>query len=106
MAEHRNTPKEAPEGKTVREVELVKVVVSRDGQRVSAQWAIHPQMKLDLQPEQWHEISDLMSKITSLVGSRFAQILTHAEPPDRRKGSGCHAGRGVGPPDGARSHMV
>ena len=80
MAERHETPKPAAEAKTVREVELVKIVVSRDGQRVSAQWAIHPQMKLDLQPQEWQEVSELMGKITTLVGGRFAQILSHAEP--------------------------
>lgn len=70
-----------PEGKnrTVREVELLKVVVTRQGQQVSAQWAIHPQMKVDLLPEEWKEVSELMMKVTQLVGARFAQILAAAD---------------------------
>jgi len=35
------------------EVELLKVVVTREGRQVSAQWAIHPQIKHDLLPEEW-----------------------------------------------------
>lgn len=62
------------------EVELLKVVVARDGRKVSAQWAIHPQIKLDLKPEEWKEVSDLMAKVTGLVGTRFAEILAEAEP--------------------------
>jgi hypothetical protein len=62
------------------ELELLKVVVSRDGQKVTAQWGIHPQMKNDLQPQEWTELADLMSKVTGLVGTRFAEILADAEP--------------------------
>ncbi len=62
------------------EVELLKVVVTREGLKVSAQWGIHPQMKKDLRPEEWKELSDLMARITSIVGDRFAQILSDAEP--------------------------
>ena len=75
-------PPKKPNGdsRTVREVELLKVIVSRDGRKVNAQWAIHPQMKVDLKPDEWKEVSDLMTKITGIVGSRFADILTDAEP--------------------------
>ena len=62
------------------EVELLKVVVSREGQKVSAQWGLHPQIKHDLLPEEWKEVSDLMAKLTTLVGSRFAEILAQTEP--------------------------
>lgn len=63
-----------------REVELLKVEVTREGQKVSAQWAIHPQLKHDLSSEEWKEVSDLMVKVTGIVGSRFAQVLAEAEP--------------------------
>jgi len=68
------------EPEPAREVELLKVEVTRAGQKVSAQWAIHPQLKHDLSPEEWKEVSDLMVKVTGLVGSRFAQVLADAEP--------------------------
>ncbi len=63
-----------------REVELLMVVVTRDGQQVNAQWGIHPQMKQDLRPEEWREVSELMGKVTGIVGTRFAEILAHTEP--------------------------
>ena len=63
-----------------RDTELLKVVVSRAGQQVNAQWAIHPQIKHDLKPEEWKEISDLMTKVTGIVGTRFSQVLAEAEP--------------------------
>jgi hypothetical protein len=64
----------------VKEVELLRVVVAREGTQVSAQWAIHPQIKHDLLPDQWKKVSELMGKVTALVGKRFAQILSRAEP--------------------------
>jgi len=68
------------ESDVARDVELLKVVVTRDGQKVSAQWAIHPQIKHDLLPEEWKEISDLMAQVTGIVGTRFSEILSEAEP--------------------------
>jgi hypothetical protein len=63
-----------------RDVELVKVVVTREGRKVSAQWAIHPQMKRDLPEDEWQELSELMVKVTGIVGQRFAKVLEAAEP--------------------------
>ncbi|GKS56531.1 hypothetical protein YTPLAS18_00580 [Nitrospira sp.] len=65
---------------TVKEVELLRVLVSRTGQAVSAEWAIHPQLKHDLRPEEWKEVVDLMGKVTTLVGGRFKRILSEVEP--------------------------
>jgi hypothetical protein len=65
---------------TVREVELMKVLVSRDGRKVTAQWAIHPQIKKDLLPTEWKEVSELMAQVTGIVGNRFSEILSTSEP--------------------------
>jgi hypothetical protein len=67
---------ESPRGQ---DLELLKVVVTREGQQVSAQWGIHPQMKRDLLLEEWTELNELMTKVTGIVGSRFAEILSEAE---------------------------
>lgn len=64
----------------VREVELLRVVVSREEKKVAAQWALHPQLKQDLLPAEWEEVSKLMGEVTNLVGKRFAQVLSEAEP--------------------------
>jgi hypothetical protein len=70
-----------PEGQEPsREVELLKVVVSREGQKVTAQWGLHPQIKQDLKAEELKEIGALMTKVTGIVGTRFAQVLAEAEP--------------------------
>ncbi len=65
---------------TVKEVELLRVLVSRTGRAVAAEWAVHPQLKHDLQPDEWREVVELMGKVTQLVGNRFKQVLSTAEP--------------------------
>lgn len=68
------------EHQAVREVELLRVVVSREHKKVAAQWALHPQLKQDLLPAEWEEVSKLMGEVTKVVGNRFAQVLSEAEP--------------------------
>lgn len=68
------------DNKAVREVELLRVVVSREEKKVAAQWALHPQLKQDLLPAEWEEVSKLMGDVTNLVGKRFAQLLSEVEP--------------------------
>ena len=65
---------------TTWDIELLRVLVSRTGTQVDAQWAIHPQLKHDLKPEEWKEVSELMAQVTTLVGNRFSQVLSQAEP--------------------------
>ena len=73
-------PKPAGAETTSWDVELLHVLVSRKGSQVEAQWAIHPQLKQDLLPHEWQEVTDLMSKVSSIVGSRFSQVLSQADP--------------------------
>jgi len=73
-------PGNGGQGAQALDVELLKVVVTREGQKVTAQWAIHPQIKLDLLPDEWKELSDIMSQVTNIVGTRFAQVLSETEP--------------------------
>lgn len=67
----------------IKEVELLRILVSRKGTQVDAQWAIHPQLKQDLLPREWQEVTDLMAKVTGIVGARFSKVLMQAdsEPP-------------------------
>jgi len=62
------------------DVELLHVLVSRKGSQVEAQWAIHPQLKRDLLPHEWQEVTDLMAKVSAIVGNRFSQVLSQADP--------------------------
>ncbi len=68
------------EQEPIKDVELLRVVVLREGQNVNAQWAIHPQLKHDLKPEEWTEVSELMKQITGVVGNHFSKVLTEADP--------------------------
>ena len=68
------------------DVELLRVLVSRTGTHVDAQWAIHPRLKEDLLPSEWKEVTDLMAKVTDIVGHRFSEVLSKAE-----SGSSGHA---------------
>lgn len=74
-----NPPQSAGAESAASEVELLRVQVSRRGSQVDAQWAIHPQLKLDLLPNEWQEVTDLMGKVTGIVGRRFSQILSQAD---------------------------
>lgn len=74
-----NPSQEAGTESAASEVELLRVQVSRKGSQVDAQWAIHPQLKLDLLPNEWQEVADLMGKVSSIVSHRFSQILSQAD---------------------------
>jgi len=77
----RNKADQAGNGQPfAKDVELLRVLIAREGKKVSAQWALHPQLKQDLQPEELKEVSELMAKVTNLVGGRFSEILSEAEP--------------------------
>jgi hypothetical protein len=78
----KTSPQDEPGGdaRTVKEVELLRVLISRAGRQVSAQWALHPQIKQDLKAEEIKEVTELMSQVTGIVGKRFAEILAAAEP--------------------------
>ena len=73
-------PQSAGAETTSWDVELLRVLVSRNGSQVEAQWAIHPQLKQDLLPHEWQEVTDLMAKVSAIVGNRFSQILSQADP--------------------------
>lgn len=75
-----NMPQVAGSTSHTQDVELLRVLVSRKGTQVNAQWGIHPQLKQDLLPQEWQEVTDLMGKVTDIVGTRFAQVLTQADP--------------------------
>lgn len=61
------------------DVELLRVLVSRIGTQVEAQWAIHPQLKQDLLPDEWQEVKSLMAKVSDIVGNRFSEALSNVD---------------------------
>jgi hypothetical protein len=86
----RATPPSGPDNRTAADdshaeaatwdVELLRVLVTRKATQVDAQWAIHPQLKQDLRPEEWKEVTDLMAKVADIVGTRFSEVLSSVEP--------------------------
>jgi hypothetical protein len=61
------------------ETEILYVVIQRDGKQVSAKWGLHQNLKEELKPEEWKELTEVMGKVTTLVGSRFSHVLNQAE---------------------------
>lgn len=61
------------------ETEILTVHVERDGRHVSAKWGLHPQVKEELTPEEWKEVTDIMGKVTDVVGKRFSEILAQGQ---------------------------
>ena len=77
---HGNPSQPAGAESHAKDLELLRVLVSRKGTQVDAQWAIHPHLKQDLLPQEWREVTDLMTKVIGIVGTRFSQALTQADP--------------------------
>lgn len=61
------------------ETEILHVAVQRDGQKVSTKWGLHPNLKDELKPEEWKELTEIMGKVTTIVGTRFAEVLNQTE---------------------------
>ena len=60
-------------------IHLIDVVVVREGEMVSSKWGIHPQLKRDLEPAEWEEVSGYMNRVVAIVGSKFSQQLSRHE---------------------------
>jgi len=72
-------PSSSPTAANIPQTEILYVAVQREGQQVSAKWGLHPSLKEELKPEEWKELTDIMGKVTTLVGNRFSKILNNAE---------------------------
>lgn len=81
MASRESQSQGHAHGSSLPEIELLNVSIARQNQTVSAQWGLHPELKKEIPLDEWKELSDLMNKVTDLVGRRFSEILAE-------KGSG------------------
>lgn len=61
------------------ETEILNVSVEREGQAVTAKWGLHPKLKEELLPEEWKELTEVMGKVTNIVGKRFSEILAQGQ---------------------------
>ena len=71
-------PPGAPDG-APNSIQLINVLVVREGELVSAKWGIHPQLKKDLDPAEWEELSTHMNRVTAIVGAKFVEQLSQDE---------------------------
>ncbi|HLG44177.1 MAG TPA: hypothetical protein VI337_04105 [Nitrospirales bacterium] len=60
-------------------IQLIHVLIVREGELVSSKWGIHPQLKRDLSPSEWKELNDHMNRVTDIVGAKFAEQLSSNE---------------------------
>lgn len=60
-------------------IQLINVLVVREGEMVSSKWGIHPQLKSELAPAEWQELSEHMNRVTAIVGAKFADQLSQDE---------------------------
>ena len=60
-------------------IQLINVLVMREGEMVSAKWGVHPQLKKDLIPAEWEELSEHMNRVTAIVGAKFVEQLSKDE---------------------------
>ena len=67
------------QGATPNRIQLINVLVVREGETVSSQWGIHPQLKQDLAPSEWQELSEHMNRVTAIVGAKFVEQLSRDE---------------------------
>lgn len=68
-------PSSSDGSKSPLETEILTVHVEREGQQVSAKWGLNPRLKEELTPEEWKEVTEIMGKVTDVVGKRFSEML-------------------------------
>ncbi len=68
-------PSSSDGSKAPLETEILTVHVEREDQQVSAKWGLNPRLKEELTPEEWKEVTEIMGKVTDIVGKRFSEML-------------------------------
>lgn len=66
-------------GATGNEIKLVSVMSTVKGEEVETRWGLHPRFRQDLKPEQAQELSQLMNRITQILGERYAAVAFSAD---------------------------
>ena len=80
MATRGTSPEQSSQSSdSAAETEILNVVVQREGQKVSTKWGLQPNLKDELKPEEWKELTEIMGQVTTLIGDRFSQVLGQAE---------------------------
>ena len=81
MADETSQPKSkaSAQSKGPIETEILTVHVEREGQQVSAKWGLNPKLKEELTPDEWKEVTEIMGKVTDIVGKRFSEVLAQGQ---------------------------
>ncbi len=75
MAGEASPRKPSSRSKDPLETEILTVHVEREGRQVTAKWGLNPRLKEELTPEEWKEVTDIMGKVTDIVGKQFSEML-------------------------------
>jgi hypothetical protein len=67
-------PTGASPTRTGREIKLVSVMATVQGEEVETRWGLHPRFRQDLRPEEAQELTKLMNRVTKLLGERYASV--------------------------------
>lgn len=59
---------------TGKEIKLVSVMSTVEGEQVETRWGLHPRFRQDLKPEEARELSRLMNRIAQILGERYAAV--------------------------------
>ncbi len=77
-AGEKDTPPQAqaksPQSQAGKEIKLVSVMASIQGEEVETRWGFHPQFTQDLTPEESRKLTRLMNRITRILGERYAAV--------------------------------
>ena len=77
LPDNQGHPQGSPKGPI--ETEILNVHVERKGQEVTANWGLHPSLKAELTEDEWKDLTNVMTKVTGIVGKRFAEVLARGQ---------------------------
>ena len=56
------------------EIKLISLMSTIQGEQIDTRWGLHPRFRKDLTDEQARELSQLMNRITRILGERYAAV--------------------------------
>jgi hypothetical protein len=62
-----------------KEIKLLSIISTIEGEQVETRWGLHPRFKQDLQPEQVQELTRTMNRVTQILGHRYAAVAFSTE---------------------------
>lgn len=62
-----------------KEIKLLSIISTVEGEQVETRWGLHPRFRQDLQPEQVQELTRTMNRVTQILGHRYAAVAFSTE---------------------------